>query len=517
MKVLFIDPVFNRWGFSAPRSTTNFAFVLIGTYLKVHGQEVEILDMPGQNIGFDELSKKIKEINPNCVCVPSSLNCYIPESLKVLRIAKLVNPDIITIGGGINFTLNSTNVMKSCPELDFIVRGDGEYTTHELIENLESDNKDFSTILGLTWRDNGDIVLNQDRPPIMDLDSLPPLDWDLIDFNQYRVDTFPPSWGEQALLITSRGCPWSCRYCSPALAHQNTYREWSGERVVEELTQLRRHHGRKMIWMNDLTFGTNENRTVAICEGIIREKLDLNICVDTRVDVLLKRKDILPLMREAGFRLLALGVESPLAKDHKKSDKIKPWMNMKEKAKEAIQLLKKNKINSWCYHMCGDPDHTPGDFSAIFNCADELDSDFLVLAFIVPHPGTPYYDDLKDYLITEDLAWFGEDTPVLRNKHMTDNQMRILYIEMFRNYFLKPSRLLRKYVFGDDYSRWWYKLMVDNKKNMGMAIRRMWQDRLGWDGFGTEEEEKALKRWARSVLDVPWSTRMLMAFLDKIT
>jgi radical SAM superfamily enzyme YgiQ (UPF0313 family) len=398
-----------------------------------------------------------------------------------------------------------------CPELDFIIRGDGEYTALELVETLESSGtKDFSRIKGLTWRDGGRIISNPDRPPIMDLDSLPPLDWDLVDFSRYRLDIFPPSWGEQALLITSRGCPWNCRFCAPTRAAQNTYREWGAERVVEELTRLRRKYGRKMIWMNDLTFGVNEERTVKLCEGIIKEKLDLNICVDSRVDLVIKRKDILPLMRKAGFRLIAMGVESPLEKDHRKSEKIKSWMGMADSAKEAVKLLKKNNINTWCYHMLADADHTPEDMRAIFNCANELDTDFAVFACVVPHPGTPYYDEMKEFLVTEDLAWFGEDTPVLKNKYMTDNQLRMLYFECYAMYFLKPSRLIRKGIFGNEYSKWWYKMMSGNK-NYGNAMKLMWEERLGWQGWGAKEEEAALRKWAKDVLGIPWTTR---AFLN---
>jgi anaerobic magnesium-protoporphyrin IX monomethyl ester cyclase len=510
MKALFIDPAFYHWGFSDPKSTTNFAFVLLGTYLKAQGQEVEILDMPGQGISYEQLPEEIKKRNPDIIGVPSSMDCYIPESLQTVKIAKSVNPDIITIGGGINFTLNSENIMKMCPELDFIVRNDGEYTMLELVQTLESSGKkDFSKILGLTWRDGAKIVLNPQRPPIMDLDSLPLLDWDLIDFSRYRLDLFPPSWGEQALFITSRGCPWNCRFCAPTIAHQNTYREWSAERTVEELVRLRRKYNRKMIWMNDLTFGVNEDRTVKLCEGIIREKLDLNICVDSRVDLMIKRKDLLPLMRRAGFRLLALGVESPLEKDHQKSGKIKPWMSMTEEAKQAVKLLKKNDINTWCYHMWGDADHTPEDVHAIWKLADELDTDFAVFACIVPHPGTPYYDEMRGDLVTDDLAWFGEDTPVLKNKYMTENQMKMLFGEMYAEYFLKPSRLVRKFIFGSEYSKWWYKMMSDNTKNWSDAQYRMWRERHGWQGYGTKKEEEELRKWAKDVLHIPLWTRAI--------
>lgn len=115
------------------------------------------------------------------------------------------------------------------------------------------------------------------------------------------------------------------------------------------------------------------------------------------------------------------------------------------------------------------------------------------LLLVVPHQGTPYYDEMKDSLITEDLAWFSEDTPLLKNKHMTDNQIRILYLEMYSNFLLKPSRLIRKGIFGSEYSRWWYKLMINNKKNYSMELRRMWRDRMGWNVLVPKKKKKPSK------------------------
>jgi len=160
------------------------------------------------------------------------MNCYVPESLQVVKIAKSVNPDIITLGGGINFTLNSVNIAKAAPELDFIVRGDGEYTSPELITALENGGKDLDKIQGITYRGEEKIKVTPARPPIMDLDSLPLPDWDIIDMGKYEMNAFPPQWGKQIMVTISRGCPNHCRYCAPSLAAQR-YRELSAERAFD--------------------------------------------------------------------------------------------------------------------------------------------------------------------------------------------------------------------------------------------------------------------------------------------
>jgi radical SAM superfamily enzyme YgiQ (UPF0313 family) len=493
MKILLIDPKVSRAGYSAPKSVAAFGLLCVATYLNHKGHKAEILDMNAAGVSWEELPEVIGQKRPDMVGVPSSMNCYVPDSLRAVRIAKSVNPAIVTVGGGINFTLNSENIMRQHPELDFIVRGDGEYTSLELVQALESGGNHFSQIDGLTWRDGEGVILNPDRPPIIDLDSLPLPDWDLVDLDNYGVDIYPPAWGKQVLLTISRGCPYNCLYCSPTRAAQR-YRELSAERALEELIILRRKYGRKMIWMNDLTFGVNEERTAGLLEGIIREGLDANFAVDMTADLVIKRQKQLPLMRKAGFKTVAVGVETPFEEDRLKFED-----NAKSphKSEEAFRLLRKNKIDPWAYVMIGEISHTAEKIRRIREYTEKLDPTVVFFAFVTPQPGTPYAEEVRDYIITDNLACYAEHNPVMRYPYLTDDQIRMLYREVWISYYARPTRILRRLLFGGTYGRHFCTRFAFTRK-WGWHLYDLWRQEGCWQGYS--EDEKKLKKWARKQL-----------------
>jgi radical SAM superfamily enzyme YgiQ (UPF0313 family) len=326
----------------------------------------------------------------------------------------------------------------------------------------------------------------------MDLDSLPLPNWELVDLNNYGLHTYPPAWGKQVLLTTSRGCPYNCGYCSPTIAAQR-YRELSAERALEMLIILRRKYDRKLIWMNDLTFGVNEERTARLLEGIIREKLDANFVVDMTAGLVIKRQNLLPLMRKAGFKVVAVGVETPFEEDRAKfKDKAKS----PHKAEEAFRLLRKNKIDPWAYVMIGEISHTAGRIRHIREYTERLDPIVVFFAFVTPHPGTPYAEEVKDYIITDNLACYAEHNPVMRYPHLTDDQIRMLYREVWISYYARPARLLRRLLFGGTYGRWFCTRFAIGRK-WGWHLYDMWRQE-GWQGYS--EDEGRLKKWARKQL-----------------
>ena len=491
-RILLVDPRYYRWGYSAPKSVANFGLLCVATFLQHHGYDVEILDMNAQDISWWKLPEVLREKKPDVVGVPSSMNCYVPEALFVAGVAKTVNPNVVTVGGGINFTLNGENILRENPQLDFIVRGDGEYTILDLVKALEIGERDFSKIAGLTWRNGDEVVRNPDRPPIEDLDSLPLPNWDLVDLDHYCVNTFPPQWGNQVLLTTSRGCPYRCRYCAPSLAAQK-YRELSAERALEMIRILRRKYDRRMIWINDLVFGVNEERTEKLLEGIVRENLGINICVDMTPALVVKRKKLLPLMRRAGVRIVMIGAESPNEEDHEIYGDGNKGFRV---AEEAVKLLRENKILPGCYFMIGELHHTPEKIRRIREYAEKLNPVAAYFCFVAPHPGTPYYEEVKEHLATHDLSRYGEDEPVLKYPHFTDNEIRMIYREVWISFYAKPTRLLRGLLFGSELERWFYKKLAFERQ-WHWELEKIWRMH-GWEGFGPER--KKLKKWARKAL-----------------
>jgi radical SAM superfamily enzyme YgiQ (UPF0313 family) len=278
---------------------------------------------------------------------------------------------------------------------------------------------------------------------------------------------------------------------------------------------LAQKYDRKMFWVNDLIFGVNEEKFKAFLEGVAEEGLDINMCIDMRVDEALQRKELFPLMRRAGVRIVCMGFESPLEEDIEKYKKYKKEFNPYEASKEVVRLLRKNRINTWGFFMLGELEHTPEKVGKVWRFADEVDTDLTIFPMVSPHPGTPYYEEVKEHLATHDLSHFDENTPVFNYPFMTDNQMRMLYPQAWVSYYLKPSRVLRKYLFGDEYNKWFYGFMRSNANNWGVESRRTWE-RLGWQGFGSKKEEKRLKIWAQKTLGLRHPTRAVVSALERM-
>ena len=202
MDLLLIDPPRKYWGFGGGLGLFSqpVGLATLAGYLVHHGVDVEILDCNVLEIGWDQLAHEIEDRAPKAVGVSSSMTCFVPDAFKCIELAKGVNPEIITIGGGLQFSLAPEESLERCPALDVIVRGDGEFTTLELMTEISNGHAQFQEILGISFRNNGKLVHNEDRPPIRDLDELPLPAWNLISMEHYRLPSVPLKWGNIAIL-----------------------------------------------------------------------------------------------------------------------------------------------------------------------------------------------------------------------------------------------------------------------------------------------------------------------------
>ena len=492
MKVLLIDPKFPQIG----RFTgmPPFALLCVATYLHEKGKEVELLDMNAENLDYDELPQVIREKKPDIVGVPSSMTCFIPNSFQVCKIVKSVDPKIVTLGGGINFTAATKFYMERCPELDFVIRGDGEATIIDFVEALENGEKDLSKMEGLAGRKDGEIFVNSERF-VKDMDSLPFTKWELLDLDKYNMLFFPPKWGKQIQFTISRGCPYSCNYCV-ATRGQGHYRSPSVDWAVEAVRRLRYKYGRRMLYTNDLCFGVNTKWSEAFFKKLIEEKIDVNMCIDMRCDQIIRQKHLLPLMREAGVRVIATGVESNLEKDEEKYQKKAGGNTPAGVSEEAVKLVKKAGIETWNFFMMGAPDHSPEDIAKIFHFADKLDPEVPVFIIPTPLPGTPYYEQMKKYIFTDDLSLYTETQPVMKNSRMTPQELMVLYAEVWVAYHAKIKRVIRGILSGEDTFRgWYYRKLYKRSKRYGSQIRYL---QANWPT--SPEEYKRLKKWAKKTL-----------------
>ncbi len=323
---------------------------------------------------WKEVKDTIKDVNPEYVGIQMYTGTF-KSSQNVAAIAKEINPAIKVVVGGTHPTLDPLGTIRF-DSYDYIVRGEGEFTLLELLND-----NDLHKIDGLTFRtDDNEIVNNKGRNNNNNLDDLPFPDRDNFYSGNGKIDV--------GAVITSRGCPFQCTYCSsPQIWNRKTnYR--SVENVLEELKYLVKHHNISLIRFQDDTFTLNKERAVAIFEGILKNNLNINWICDTRVDKL--DRQLIKLMKKAGCARIKVGVESGSDDILKR---VKKGITTKQ-IKEAIGFIKDVGISLTTYFMIGFPGETDEDVKKTIQFAEEIQADYNSLSIIAPYYGTEMYKGL---------------------------------------------------------------------------------------------------------------------------
>lgn len=275
---------------------------LLATILRNAEFEIKALDMRLKGYDTKRFHWELESFNPHMVGFSTSSFEYL-NTEELCKIAKDFNKDIVTIVGGPH--------ASSCPErtlnseaIDYIAVGEGDYLLKEFVEDFP-DKEKMCHIPGIGYRNDGEIHLNNSKKPITDLDNLPFMDMALFPLDAYRVKgqlTIP--------LFTSRGCPYQCSFCTSFRVHGHRYRTRSPKSLVDEIEYNVRRFNTSCFTILDDTFNIDRQRVVDICNEILKRKLDIQWeCVQgIRADRI--TEDILRLMKEAGCRQVAIGIES---------------------------------------------------------------------------------------------------------------------------------------------------------------------------------------------------------------
>ena len=333
----------------------------------------QILQNPQHKI-WGEIGKVIRDFSPDIVGITALTGTY-KSAENIAKIAKEIGSNIVVVVGGVHPTLlPDESIENEC--FDYVVRGEGEQTFLELANGLKKEN-----ILGLTFRDDsGNVVHNQSRGYIEDLDSIPFPAREL-----YLNETEGMDYG---YIITGRGCPFECTYCASKKIWNKQTRFRSEQNVMDEIKYVYGTFGTRSFYFIDDTFTLNRKRAKIICQMIIDAGLDIEWICDTRVDTL--DEELLHLMKEAGCSRVKIGVESGSERILKK---IKKGIN-KEQIRRAVSLIKDVGIDLTIYLMIGFPTETDSEVHETIEFARELDPNYYSLSILAPYPGTEIYDDV---------------------------------------------------------------------------------------------------------------------------
>jgi len=332
----------------------------VGTALKRNGYDVKIIDtMIDDN--WKSTFKKELEGGVLAVGISCMTGMQILASLDVAKYVRELDPDIPLIWGGIHPSLLPKQTLEN-PYVDFVVIGDGEETTVDLINNL-GDKSSYKNIPGIAFKDgenddndNNNIIINPSRKAV-DLNDIPIPDYGLIEVRDYI--TSQTKGGRDLVVHTSRGCPHRCTYCYNPAFHHRKYRTLNAENVVKHIKYIVENYNVTAINLNEDNFFTDKARVEKICRLLIKENVKIKIRTQCRVDYLVKYSDeFLKLIRKAGIILLYLGGESGSDKTLKK---IKKDIT-REQIITANRMLKDHDISPRFSFMGGFPEESIEDF-----------------------------------------------------------------------------------------------------------------------------------------------------------
>lgn len=358
--------------------------------------QIKFLDANALGLDVDSAVAKINEFNPDFLILTSSPidrwecpNSFIDSVFKVINNIK--GPKIILTGS--HGSTMPDWIFEKC-NVDFVVRGEPELVTVELVNALAQD-KDFSQIEGLAYKDkDGSVKLVGDLARIDDLDLLPMPAYEMMPMAEYQY-TFSDLGKPFSIVMTSRGCPFSCVYCLKVMAAGN-YVSRSPEKIVNEINHLVKNFGVKSIFFQDWEFMLDRQRVIDICNLIITQGIKIKWgCNGRAPDV---EEKVTKKMKEAGCVRINVGFESG---SQKILDNIKKGVTTSQLA-QAVKVLRASDINFSLYTLLGSIGETRQTIKETVEFLAKNQVKPSMVTSVIPVPGTELFSQIQN---KDNLTW----------------------------------------------------------------------------------------------------------------
>ncbi|MGZ7132497.1 MAG: B12-binding domain-containing radical SAM protein [Halobacteriota archaeon] len=445
LKVLFVEPPKDTWFVMGEYLPPPLGILQLAAYAEEHCEnvDIEVLDCQAANVDWRGLEKRIENVDPNVV-IPSSLaTCNAYTTLRAVETAKAVNQEVVTVVGGQHFTATVNESLAAYPEIDVVIRGEGEETLAEVLRVL-GERRSFSNVQGISFPHNGAVYHAPDRPLLTSLDQLPYPGYHFVAdvIEKYHYKMMADGRKRYALIEGSRGCSNDCSFCTQCVFRRRKWRSKSPKRIADEMQHVYEQYGMEFQWLTDDNFGLGTH-TRELCGELIGRGLSQDVMwfMQARCDDVSSHKNLLPVMRKAGLRWILTGVESPsertLAAFNKK---IQP-----EDAKNAISLLKRNDIFSQAMLIIGERRDSAESIARLSSFADELDPDLAIFTILTPFPGTRLYDDALSNGWIEDRNWAHYDMThaIMPTEHLSRLAVQEELYNCYRSFYGSFSRRLK--------------------------------------------------------------------------
>jgi len=407
------------------------------------GIDVAMLDLEVSPMSKAELETHFQRIKPSIVGITVPTACLVSVKELVHTLRETLHNTKILIGGP--HTSAMPEEALEYTKADIAVIGEGEATMEELVAKLLR-NESIANTRGICYKVSGEYHRSERRPPPEKLDIMAFPVRNMVSRERYGYYVpIPLPRGARksvfASMLTSRGCPFSCVFCSSKVTFGARFRARSPENICNEIESLISDLGVNLIYFNDDTFTNDQNRIKLLCDEILKRKLSFSWLAETRVDCV--TPELLKHMAEAGCKILTFGIESghpDVLKRIKKGIKV-------SEIHAAFRWAKQAKIRVQANFMLGHPGETMDEMQATIDLAKKLNPFIAGFYTVLPLPGTLLHKiAIKEHVLDEDfynkLMFF--DKPPVSLCALTPEELAKVQSRAYREFYIRPSQIMSK-------------------------------------------------------------------------
>ncbi len=428
MKILLVNPpssgIFKSIGFQLPP----LSLLYLAAYLEKHPYHVTIKDFCLDG----KIDEKIDFSEYDVVGITTDTTRY-PAALKIAMLAKK-SGCFVVMGGPHTHFVNEEVLQTGF--VDCVVHGEGERVFLELMEHLRN-RMDIKEVPGISFRKHNAIIRTSPGDAILDLDRLPLPARHLINMDSYRITKL----GDRPItpVVTSRGCPSNCSFCSSSKFFGIQWRKRSVESIMEEVEEIYyKYHFRAVAFVDD-NFTTNPERVMQLAEEIIRKKLDIWWWNFSRVDTIVKNEEMVKLMARAGAKTMHIGIESVNRETLKEFRKcIDPLM-----AEKAVNILKKYDFNIFSSYIFGGLNDTASSINDTIKFSVKLDTNVAQYTILTPYPGTEVYEKVNNLIYNNKHGAYDGQHLVFTHRNISSIRLYWLLLKANLLFYTRSKQAIK--------------------------------------------------------------------------
>lgn len=451
MKVVLIHPsaeeLYGKWEDSVG-VWPPLGIAYIASFLEKHGHKVKIIDSNAEHKNIPVIVKEAEEFKPDVVGITSVTVLIIPSFRLAKAIKDVMNVPIVF--GGPHPSNVSLDTIRN-ESVDFIVRGEGERTMLELIKCIER-GAGYEDVKGLTFKKDGKIVENPPREFIENLDELPWPAYHLLPISRYKTRSYSDNGKQWVSMCGSRGCPSLCNFCAAPVLHGRKARMRSPQDIVSEMKHLRDKYGVGNITFVDSTLNISKDKTLKLCDFMIKEKVGVEWQCEARVSS--ADEESLKRMYEAGCRLVAFGIESG---DQHILKIMKKGITL-EQAERAVKAAKKSGLMILTSFIFGHFGETCQTAERTIRFAIKLNANVSFFFILTPFPGTEVYDELaRGGRLTHDWSQYSigysRRTPCVETEELKRDDLEGFVKRAHIKFFFRPGYIINHIRYLNNWKR----------------------------------------------------------------